>query len=122
MSRPRIDHIGVVVADLDATVAQFRRLLGAPPAQVMDLPDAGLRIAEFETANVTIEFIQYTGEGDAFARAVMGEAPGLNHVSLAVDDVERPMAGFPRRGAHGRVVFFEPESTSGVRIEICESD
>jgi hypothetical protein len=32
------------------------------------------------------------------------------------------MAGFPRKGAHGRVAFFEPERELGFLMEICQPD
>ena len=28
--------------------------------------------------------------------------------------------GCPRKGAHGRIAFFYPETTAGVLIELCE--
>ena len=132
MKRTEIDHIGIVVADLDEAVAMMSKLFGAPTA-TKDLTDVGLRVAEFAAANVTVELLQYTGKDDAFARQVMGERLGLNHISARVADVEgsmadlaaagfRPMDGFPRRGAHGRVAFFEPDATTGLLFEICQPD
>jgi methylmalonyl-CoA/ethylmalonyl-CoA epimerase len=132
MSATHIDHIGILVADLDEAVARLGPLFGAAP-QVKELADVGLRVAEFQAANVTVELLQYTGTNDAFARRVMGERLGLNHVSARVADVEhslaelrdaglKPMEGFPRQGAHGRVVFFEPDAVSGLLVEICQPD
>jgi methylmalonyl-CoA/ethylmalonyl-CoA epimerase len=132
-SRPVVDHIGVIVPDLDAAVALFTKLFGAGPVKTKEMADVGLRIAEFAAANVTVELLQYTGENDAFAKGVMGEVPGVNHISFRVDGLAaatqaveaagaQPMAGFPRQGAHGQVVFFEPTSTGGVRFELCEPD
>jgi methylmalonyl-CoA/ethylmalonyl-CoA epimerase len=131
MTAPTIDHIGILVADLEAAVERLKPLFGTP-AQVKEIADAGLRVAEFHAANVTIELLQYTGEAQ-FARRVMGERLGLNHISARVDDVERsldalvaagfkPMEGFPRQGAHGRVVFFEPDPASGLLFEICQPE
>lgn len=131
MSAPHIDHVGILVADLDAALERLKPLFGAP-AQVKELADAGLRVAEFQAANVTIELLQYTGDAQ-FARRVMGERLGLNHISARVEDVERslaaltaaglrPMEGFPRQGAHGRVAFFEPDPVSGLLFEICQPE
>ena len=131
MNAPHIDHVGILVADLEAALERLKPLFGAP-AQVKELADAGLRVAEFHAANVTIELLQYVGEAQ-FARRVMGERLGLNHISARVDDVERslaafvaaglkPMEGFPRQGAHGRVAFFEPDPVSGLLFEICQPD
>lgn len=131
MRAPHIDHIGILVADLDAALERLKPLFGNP-AEVRELADVGLRVAEFHAANVTIELLQYVGEAQ-FARRVMGERLGLNHISARVEDVERslaalaaaghaPMPGFPRQGAHGRVVFFEPDPVSGLLFEICQPD
>jgi methylmalonyl-CoA/ethylmalonyl-CoA epimerase len=132
-TRPIVDHIGVIVPDLDAAVALFTKLFGGGPVKTKEMADVGLRIAEFAAANVTVELLQYTGENDAFAKDVMGEAPGVNHISFRVAGLAsateavaavgaKPMDGFPRQGAHGQVVFFEPASTGGVRFELCEPD
>jgi methylmalonyl-CoA/ethylmalonyl-CoA epimerase len=132
MTAVHIDHIGIVVADLDDAMARLAPLFGVAPA-VKELADVGLRVAEYRAANVVIELLQYTSEGESFARSVMGSRVGLNHISARVADVERsiadlsaaglrPMEGFPRRGAHGRVAFFEPDGVTGLLFEICQPD
>jgi methylmalonyl-CoA epimerase len=126
--KPRIDHIGIIVADLEQAAARLEVLFGE--FSTKEMPDVGLRVAEFKAANVTIELLQYTGEA-AFARKVMGERLGLNHVSAGVEDINtsldelksagfQPMEGFPRQGAHGRVAFFQPDDVTGLLFEICE--
>ena len=55
----------------------------------------------------------------------------LRHVGYVVDDLDasirefekqgaKMIEGCPRRGAHGRIAFFHPETTEGVLIELCE--
>lgn len=131
MSAPHIDHIGILVADLDAAVGALRPVLGEP-ARTQVLADVGLRVAEFAAANITLELLQYDGPAE-FARKVMGEQLGLNHVSARVADIGqalaelgraglKPMPGFPRQGAHGQVAFFEPDAVTGLRFEICQPE
>ena len=126
-----IDHIGIIVADLEQAAEKLPPLFGEHAA-IKELPEVGLRVAEFRAANVTIELLQYSGDA-AFARGVMGERLGLNHLSARVDDVDRsvseltaagfaPMQGFPRQGAHGRVAFFEPDRVTGLLFEVCQPD
>ncbi|MGE0735348.1 MAG: VOC family protein [Alphaproteobacteria bacterium] len=133
MSRPRVDHIGVIVTDLGAAIALFEKLFGGAKPHIKELPDVGLRVAEFEAENVTIELLEYTGHNDAFAKQVMGERLGINHVSFGVADLAASidavaaagavrMAGFPRQGAHGKVAFFDPRSTGGLLFELCQPD
>lgn len=132
MTMPYIDHIGIIVADLDQASAKLRPLFG-DPVRIKELPEVGLRVAEFQAANVLIELLQYAGGDADFARGVMGEHTGLNHISLRVADVDRsiaelgaagfaPMEGFPRQGAHGRVAFFEPDAVTGLLFEVCQPD
>jgi hypothetical protein len=55
----------------------------------------------------------------------------VNHLSIRVDRVDDSVQayrrkgvivqeGFPRQGSHGRIAFFEPETTDGILMEICE--
>ncbi len=129
---PYIDHIGIIVSDLDQAVKRLSPLFGTP-ARIKELTEVGLRVAEFDAANVVIELLQYTSATRGFAQQVMGERLGLNHLSARVTDVEQsittlqqsgftPMAGFPRQGAHGRVVFFEPDAVTGLLFEVCQLD
>ena len=131
MSKPVVDHIGIIVADLEAGIATFQPLFGGEPPSRKEMPEVGLRIAVFAAANVAIELLQYTGTNDELAKRTMGEAPGVNHISFGVERLAEAIAamqaagaetmdGFPRQGAHGRVAFFEPASTGGVRLEVCE--
>jgi methylmalonyl-CoA epimerase len=126
----RIDHIGIIVSDIEQATNKLKVLFGVP--SIKELPDVGLRVAEFQAANVTIELLQYTA-GSEFARQVMGERLGLNHISARVDDVEHsvsqlkaegfePKPGFPRQGAHGPVAFFEPDRVTNLLFEICQHD
>jgi methylmalonyl-CoA/ethylmalonyl-CoA epimerase len=131
MTLPRIDHIGIIVADLDAAIARLSALLGIS-SERRDLPELGLRIAEFHTENLGIELIAYEGSA-SFARRVMGNEPGINHITLSVDSIEgalerlgaagfRAQPDFPRPGAHGTVAFLERDPMTGLLFELCASD
>jgi methylmalonyl-CoA epimerase len=131
MTGPCIDHIGIIVDNIDQSIALFEQLFGVRPAALKEMHDVGLRIAQIRTENVDIEMIQYTTQEAGFAREVMGSRAGVNHIAILVDDVNtwskrledkgaKLMQGFPRQGSHGRVAFFEPESTQGILLEICE--
>lgn len=133
MKAPRIDHIGIVVDDLDAAVDALARMLPGAPVVRRSLPDVGLEVAEFAAANVIVELLAYTDRGDGFGREVMGSATGVNHLSLTVADLDaalealradgvEPAEGFPRRGAHGRIAFLPRESHTGLLFELCQPD
>lgn len=133
MTAPRIDHIGIVVEALGPAVAALARMLPGAPLHRRSLPEAGLEVVEFHAENLIVELLHYTDDGDGYAREVMGSAPGVNHLSLAVADLDaalaqlrtegvEPLAGFPRRGAHGRIAFLPRDGVTGLRFELCQPD
>ena len=130
MKPPHIHHIGIIVEDLGPSIALFERMFDLKPSKTMDIPDAGLKIAQLKAENIDIELIEYSGEG-AQGKRVMGTDIGFNHLSVGVENIEaavreaekkgfRIQEGFPREGSSGKVAFFEPESTNGILLEICE--
>lgn len=130
-SGTRIDHIGIIVPDYEKGIALFQAILGVAPVR-KELKEFGLKIAEFQAENVGIELLHYEGDA-AFARKSMGNVPGFNHIALEVSDVAaaagalvrtglKAQPGFPRRGAHGEVLFLEREPENNLLIELCKPD
>ncbi len=58
MSAPTIDHIGIIVQNLERSVAMFERLFHLKSSKIQDMPDVGLRIAQLNAANINIELLQ----------------------------------------------------------------
>jgi methylmalonyl-CoA/ethylmalonyl-CoA epimerase len=130
MNRPYIEHIGIIVDNLDRSMSLFERLFHIKTSGIKDMPDVGLRVAQLSAENVDIELIEYTSEAD-FAKLVMGAEKGLNHISIKVENIEsvirdaeqkgiKTLESFPRPGSRGLVAFFEPATTENILIEICE--
>lgn len=132
MKRPYVDHIGIIVEDLDKALGLLEGLFQMKPDKVMEMAEVGLRIAHLKAENISIELLQYTGmEGDGIAVRAMGTRNGINHLSLRVGDLDATLKnfqerginvaeGFPRPGSHGQVAFFQPETTQEILLEICE--
>jgi glyoxalase/bleomycin resistance protein/dioxygenase superfamily protein len=130
MTTPYLDHIDIIVIDLDQAIEKRRPLFG-DPTRIKNLPEAGLRVAEFHAANVQIELLQNTDADAEFARRVMGEHIGLNHISARIPDVDRSIAElrelrrwrhFRGRTGHGRGAIVEPDAVTGLRFEVCQPD
>ena len=132
MTAPTIDHIGIIVEALEPAIAAMSVVLRNTPMVRRSLPEVGLEVAEFQAANVIIELLQYTGDESGLARRTMGCATGMNHLSISVPDLDaslaalasdgvKPMDGFPRRGAHGRIAFMHTDPRTGVLVELCQA-
>ena len=131
MGSCRIEHIGIVVEDLERSLALFEGLLGLKAAGIKEMAEVGLRVASLQAENIRIELLQYTSGGSDFGRRVMGAGTGYNHIAVQVDEMApvleqwssagaRLQGGFPRAGSHGQVAFFEEDSTGGLLLELCE--
>ena len=125
-----LDHIGIAVADLDASLAFFRDALGLELEPPEEVPSQGVRAHFLEAGDATIELVEPTSDGSPIARYMTKRGPGLHHLALRVDDIVEALAELkargvrlideaPRPGAHHSLVaFIHPSSTHGVLVEL----
>jgi methylmalonyl-CoA/ethylmalonyl-CoA epimerase len=126
-----IDHIGIAVGDLHASLAFFRDALGLELEAPEEVPSQQVR-AHFLQAGeaTTLELVEPTSDDSPIAKFVARRGPGLHHVALRVDDIVAALAELktrgvrlidetPRPGAHNSLVaFIHPSSTHGVLVEL----
>jgi catechol 2,3-dioxygenase-like lactoylglutathione lyase family enzyme len=126
----RIDHLNIVVSDLEQAVAFFR-LLGFSEGLSATLNSAFLEVlsgiagasGRFVTvrhpaSNVAIELLQF--ERDAGSDPLLGRADriGLRHLAFAVTDIDAVVARLAARG----IEFLSPVQTwqhTGKRLVYC---
>jgi methylmalonyl-CoA/ethylmalonyl-CoA epimerase len=129
----KVDHIGIAVPDLDAAIATFTTLFGAPPESVEDVPDQKVRTAFFAAGDTHVELLWPLAADSPISGFLAKRGAGLHHVCFEVPNIEQALAEYraaglrlidetPRIGAHGkRIAFLHPRSTGGVLVEICEA-
>jgi len=132
MTINRIDHIAIVVDDLEAARAFYEQALGLTVSQVEEIPAEQVRIAFLPVGESEIELLQPTAPDTGVAKFLAKRGPGLHHVCLEVDDIEAAMHRMktqgvellneaPATGTSGtRYAFAHPKSTFGVLIELYE--
>jgi len=125
-----IDHIGIIVRDLETGIAQFSEQLGLKCEAVMEKDDIGLRIAFFAIGGVRIELLEFKKPIEGVDEITF-KGFGIQHIAFRVDDFQgtleelkskglRLLEGFPREGAHGQVAFFSFGDHPDYLVEICE--
>jgi len=128
----KLNHVAIVVPDLEQATATYRDTLGATVSAPVDLPDHGVTTVFVELANTKIELLLPLGEDSPIAKFLERNANGgMHHVCYEVDDIraarERLVAagarilgdGEPRIGAHGKpVLFLHPKDFSGTLVEL----
>jgi catechol 2,3-dioxygenase-like lactoylglutathione lyase family enzyme len=119
MTIQRMDHVGIVVDDLAAATAFFVELGlelqgegqvgGGWVDRVIGLEGVRAEIAMMETpdGHGRLELSKFhTPPGPGGNRHAPANAPGIRHVSFAVDDIDAVVAGLRARGAE---LVGEPE-------------
>jgi len=94
-----LDHIALVVRDLDAAVDGYRRLLGVAPNWMGD--GGGVRQAWFQFPNMALDVISPEGDGpfaDGVRAHVDAHGEGIWAVAFTADNLEAFAALLNRRG------------------------
>lgn len=121
----KLDHVNVVVSDMDRSVAFYTRLglsptmdtiiSGAWVANVIGIQDENLRarvvFMDPDAGNARLELIQYlTPQGQALPLNSRSNTIGVRHFALVVDDIHKTYQELYNDG----VTFFsEPQEVTG---------
>ena len=127
-----IDHVAIVVADLEATIALYTRTLGFAQLYRETILEQGVEAVGISAGDSVIELLRPLDENSPIAK-FRGEAPTrMHHIAYRVEDIALELARLasegvhlidtePREGAHGNMIaFLHPRSTGGVLTELCE--
>ena len=127
-----LDHLGVAVKDLDATLPLYSQMLGLKLLYTETVESDKVRVAVMEFGGGHLELLEPTSEDSPVAKFIEKRGAGLHHVALRVNDCSLALkavrdAGFtlidrvPRTGAGGKQIgFIHPKSTGGVLLELCQ--
>jgi methylmalonyl-CoA/ethylmalonyl-CoA epimerase len=127
----RVDHLGVIVGDLDGAVKSFTEHLGLKLEHTERYGDE-LDIAFLPCGETLVELIEPLKKGGSNADYLREHGPGIQHVAFEVDDLEaalaelagrgvEPLGDAPVPGAGGmRIAFLDPQAFDGVLVELCE--
>ena len=128
----RVNHIAIVVADLEKATAQWRDVLGADVSAPQALPEHGVTVVFINTGNSKVELLEPLGEDSPIAK-FLDRSPdgGMHHLCFEVDDIlaardqlikegARVLGdGEPKIGAHDKpVLFLHPKDFNGTLIEL----
>jgi len=128
----RLNHVAIVVPDIDAASALYRDTLGANVSLPVPLPDHGVTTVFVDLANTRIELLHPLGEDSPIARFLERHpSGGVHHLCYEVIDIlaardqltaqgARVLGdGVPRLGAHDKpVLFLHPADFCGTLVEL----
>jgi methylmalonyl-CoA/ethylmalonyl-CoA epimerase len=128
----RINHIAIVVDDIDRALTFWRDALGLKLDHIEDIPEQESMVAFLPTGESEVELVQPTSEDSGVARYLQKRGPGMHHICFEVEDIQASLEQLkgkgvrlinetPMTGAGGKkMAFIHPESAYGVLVELYE--
>ena len=122
----KIDHVGIIVKDLQKAVELYKGLLDAP---IVFEENQGWISAIVKTQSGKLELMQPTDDNSPVGKALAKRGEGIHHLALEVDDVQAYLdkaerVGLtlidkhPRKGSEDRLIgFIHPRGLNGVLLE-----
>ena len=125
-----INHVAVVVEDMEKSLVFWRDALGIQLHELRDVSAEKSQVAFLPLAGAEVELVMPTTDDSGIAKYLAKHGQGMHHLCLEVDDIEGMMAQLkakdirlineePRTAADGKkYAFIHPESTGGVLVEL----
>ena len=125
-----INHIAIIVPDLEGAVAFWEGALGLKLARTESVPEEGVDVAFLPIGESNVELLKPTVANTGVARFLEKRGPGIHHLCFEVDDIDATLAQLraqnvqlineqPQEGHGGRkYAFVHPKSTGGVLVEL----
>lgn len=130
----KVEHIGIAIRSLEASVPLFEKLLNSRCYKTEAVESEKVNTAFFDAGGTKIELLESTDPEGVIARFIEKKGEGIHHIAFAVEDIEAEMArlkkeGFillhdtPQPGADKKLVcFLHPKQTHGVLVELCQDN
>lgn len=131
MKPSHIEHIGIAVKDLKASIQFYEEVLGLSCYAIEEVPDQKVKTAFFQIGDVKIELLESTSPDGPIGKFIEKKGEGIHHIAFAMDEVNQALKDAAnkgiqlidqqgRKGAEGlNIGFLHPKSTGGVLMEFC---
>ena len=127
----KVDHIGILVSNLDEAMKLYQDCFGAEVDKIETISEQGVKAAILSLAQgAKLELLE-PRPGSNMAKVLEKRGEGLHHITFEVDDIDKELSRLSKRGIElvdkrsrpgleGMVAFIHPKSVRGVLVEICQ--
>jgi methylmalonyl-CoA/ethylmalonyl-CoA epimerase len=128
----KINHVALVVDDIEASLRFWRDALGLRLDHIDQVPREESAIAFLPVGDSEIELVQPTSRDSGVAKYLEKRGPGMHHLCLEVDDIQQVIDTLKGKGINlihdspvvgegGRkYIFIHPKAAYGVLVELYE--
>lgn len=125
----KINHIGIAVPDIDASLTFWRDALGLEVDHVEEVASSKSMVAFIPCGESDVELVKPTADDTGVAKFIAEKGGGMHHLCFEVDDIDAMLAELKAKGVRlinetaqvlpGRkMAFVHPKSTGGVLVEL----
>ncbi|MEI4770816.1 methylmalonyl-CoA epimerase [Psychrobacillus sp. FJAT-51614] len=128
----KVDHIGIAVKSIEATLPYYTETLGLKLLHIEEVPSEKVRVAFIDSGNVNLELLQPLDQTSTIHSFIEKKGEGIHHIAFGVSNIQerlnelkekgvRLIQETPKIGAHGaQVAFIHPKASNGVLYELCD--
>jgi methylmalonyl-CoA/ethylmalonyl-CoA epimerase len=127
----KINHVAVVVGDIESSLAFWEGALGIKMEKVEDVPAQKAKVAFLPVGDGKVELVQPTDPESGIGKFLNDRGGGMHHLCLEVDDITGMLAQLKEKGVkminelplemEGRkIAFIHPKNANGVLVELYE--
>jgi len=127
----KINHVAIVVADIDQALSFWRDALGLELDHIEDVPSQKAMVAFLPVGDSEVELVKPTADDTGAAKFLAERGGGMHHLCFEVDDIAAKLEEMKSKGVRlinetpielpGRkMAFIHPKSTGGVLVELYE--
>ena len=127
-----VDHIGIAVHDLEASMSFFQEVFGVPQGEIKELADQGVKATLLPLGQTRLELLQPLSPESPVGRFLERRGEGLHHLAFHVEHISDKLQVLsdlglelldkePRPGLSGIIAFVHPRSVHGILTELVQT-
>ena len=127
-----VDHVGIAVSDLEASVERYRSAFGIEPVHRETVEEQGVEEVLFKVGTSYIQLLRALGPDTPVGKFLAKRGEGVHHIGYRVTDLRAVLQRLkaegvplvdqePRNGSRGTTVAFaHPKGFEGVLVELVQ--
>ncbi len=132
MTIKRIDHIAIVVDNMEGALEFWEDALGLQMNHMEEVADQESIVAFLPSGHSEVELVEPTSDASGVAKYLAKRGPGMHHICFEVDNIDLALARMKAKGVKlinetptigtggKKIAFIHPSSTHGVLVELYE--
>ena len=125
----KINHVAIVVRDIDASLDFWVKAFGLRLDHVEDVPSQASKVAFLPLGESEVELVQPTSMDSGIAAYLEKRGEGMHHLCIEVEDIDAALAHLkaldvrlintePEVLPGRKMAFIHPKAANGVLIEL----